>query len=644
LKAIRVLLFPLILAFSSGCDFLDNTGSNSPTPPELDATPPELTLTGSQSMIVMVNSVFNDPGATAFDDVDGIIAVSVEGDVDTTTAGNYNLLYTATDNTGNVATKSRIVSVTPIIFNVNRSMGMGITGISDWSTALPFIDLMKQSREWYNWDDKDDDRPFDLDEHDWVMSLAPDQRAGTVFLSLPNDDALIFDRVIVLYEGEGVLSYTWSSRLIAEESVPGRDVVSVGTNSNLLTIMETNPDNPIRNIRIIPDIYFEAFEKGNIFNPDWLARIDAFRAIRFMDWMNTNGSTQAEWAHRPHPGDRTWRVNDGVPLEIMIQLANHTGANPWFNIPHLADENYMQQFAKMVKAQLIPSLEVYIEHSNEVWNWGFEQAQYANVTGRARWGNVGNAYMQWHGMRTAQVCDAFKLGAFADSTERVKCVLGVQTGYHGIAAGAIDCPLWVAEGNDPCYQHGIDYIGLTTYFSAGLNGPTTWRPDPDHEPTLRGWLNDADGGIDKAYAQLNYGTQLRHLKAFENYAGIANELREEMAYWSTYASSYSLGLVAYEGGQHITANGLTLFNQPDIVAFHTAINRDLRMEQVYLDMMNVWKEGGGELHMHFVELGTPGIYGSWGNLENLSQLTSPRWDAISTFNNTVDCWWQGCGD
>ena len=40
----------------------------------------------------------------------------------------------------------------------------------------------------------------------------------------------------------------------------------------------------------------------------------------------------------------------------------------------LALPEYLTEFAKMVKTKLDPDLKVYVEYSNEVWNWGFQQA------------------------------------------------------------------------------------------------------------------------------------------------------------------------------------------------------------------------------------------------------------------------------
>ena len=76
----------------------------------VDTTKP--TFTGVDDTTVAFGSTF-DPkaGVTATDDVDGEIAFTVTGEVDTNKAGAYTLTYTATDAAGNTATVTRTVTV-----------------------------------------------------------------------------------------------------------------------------------------------------------------------------------------------------------------------------------------------------------------------------------------------------------------------------------------------------------------------------------------------------------------------------------------------------------------------------------------------------------------------------------------------------
>lgn len=76
-----------------------------------DTTAPVVTLVGNERIEVAYASRFGDLGAVATDDVDGELNVSVEGAVDTSVPGAYQLTYTATDQSGNTATKAREVIV-----------------------------------------------------------------------------------------------------------------------------------------------------------------------------------------------------------------------------------------------------------------------------------------------------------------------------------------------------------------------------------------------------------------------------------------------------------------------------------------------------------------------------------------------------
>lgn len=69
-----------------------------------DVYPPLVTLNGANPMTIVQNSAYNEPGATAVDNVDGSIGFggfSVSGTVDVSTLGSYTLFYTVTDAAGN---------------------------------------------------------------------------------------------------------------------------------------------------------------------------------------------------------------------------------------------------------------------------------------------------------------------------------------------------------------------------------------------------------------------------------------------------------------------------------------------------------------------------------------------------------------
>src|SRR5919199_716548 len=378
--------------------------------------------------------------------------------------------------------------------NSTSPLGIGLNGIADWSTELPFLDAFKSSRKWIpqcvsgdpDCNDTVDTHEYNLlnlDQNGWVKSLpTPEEppkytRVSTLLLrEIPN--FYPSGQYIVLYEGEGKIEYTFDAKKDETASRPGRDVINVdakGGGGILLTITSTDPKktgNYIRNIRVVKSEYENNFEK-EIFNPVFL---------------------------------------------------------------------YIIKFAQTVKERLDPNLKVYVEFSNEVWNWSFQQSQYALQQGKARWGqDKGDAFFQWYGMRAAQTCDIWK-SVFGNQKNRVACVMGTQTGWKGLENNALECPYWVAEGNKPCYQHGIDVYAITGYFSGGLGVP-------ENSSTVESWLNEPDGGFGKALKQLKEGGLLG------NFKDSLPDAYNDFQYHSDIAKKKGLKLVTYEGGQHITGAG-----------------------------------------------------------------------------------------
>lgn len=84
--------------------------------PPADVTAPELILLGANPLSLYVGDTFTDPGATATDDRDVLVAIRVSGTVNTAATGTYTLTYTATDAAGNttVVTRAVVVTAAPI--------------------------------------------------------------------------------------------------------------------------------------------------------------------------------------------------------------------------------------------------------------------------------------------------------------------------------------------------------------------------------------------------------------------------------------------------------------------------------------------------------------------------------------------------
>jgi hypothetical protein len=535
--------------------------------------------------------------------------------------------------------------------NSRSALGIGLSGIADYSTQLPFLDAFKSSRQWIpqcvngqpnckgEWDTGEYNL-LNLDEKGWVKSLPspedPPQytRVSTLLLrEIPNRYPA--GQYIVTYKGEGTIEYSFDAKKDEAASQPGRDIINVDASQGggiMVTITATDPKktgNYIRNIKVVRAQDEKLYQSGEIFNPVFIEKIKKFRTLRFMDWMGTNSAATAQktWSDRPKIDNISYAYKGNVPVEIMVKLSNKIQAEPWFNMPHEADDEYITNFAKIVKDSLDPKLKVYVEYSNEVWNWSFPQSHYALKQGKARWGDKGDAFMQWHGMRTAQMCDLWK-GVFGEQKQRVVCVLGTQRAWKELADYSLDCSYWVAEGNKPCYQHGIDALAVAGYFSGNLGAK-------ENTSTVESWLNDSDGGFGKAVKQLREGGLLGGFK------DSLPDVDRDFKYFLDLVRKKGLKLVVYEGGQHIVGFEGTENNEK-LTKFFIELNRRPEMYDLYTELLNLWQKAGGSLFVHYVDVGAPSKWGSWGALEYVAQQGSPKYNALMDFINKHPCWWDNC--
>ncbi|MDQ6681332.1 MAG: hypothetical protein M3Y67_10285, partial [Pseudomonadota bacterium] len=255
-------------------------------------------------------------------------------------------------------------------------VGINLAGVTYWTTQFPFADLMKNGSGWWPRDrNGGDTAKLTLTSDGYPASLLPGQRAHNAVAW--DDCRYVPGRYTVLWEGDGEIVFPGLDNRIASRS-PKRVVLDIrDTRARLgVEVTRTNPVDPIHNIRFLWPGTEEA-DGVQRFTPEFLGKLAPFKTLRFMDWGATNGSPVARWSERAKPSDFNYTTERGVPLEVMIDLANTLQAEPWFCIPHLADDDYVRQFAALVKARLEPRLKATIEYSNEVWNNSFAQGKWA---------------------------------------------------------------------------------------------------------------------------------------------------------------------------------------------------------------------------------------------------------------------------
>jgi hypothetical protein len=118
-------LFSAGIIFFTGCKKDDTTG-------------PVITITGPAAEQSVLNAAWVDQGATAEDDQDGAVTVTVTGSVNIDLAGAYDIVYHATDAAGNESTATRTVTVYNQAAAFFENGGAGYSSASETDAAGPY--------------------------------------------------------------------------------------------------------------------------------------------------------------------------------------------------------------------------------------------------------------------------------------------------------------------------------------------------------------------------------------------------------------------------------------------------------------------------------------------------------------------------
>lgn len=611
-------------------------------------------------------------------------------------------------------------------------MGMNLPSIDYWSTEFPTIDQFKRAGGWLTscdggqgsctftkqeqdagkgaWDTLEQDK-LDLDENGWVRSLPA---AGDGSVKYRHVTAMVFGGdegahsagvYTVLYDGDGEIEYAGSVKNLQRGL--NRDQMEISNESDsqfYLRIRRTTVGNHVRNIRVVPPggvcakarqvlvqsadacgtpdkgayIGLEALMASQVWHPSLLADLSGARALRFMDWGRTNSSQLKSWADRPQKTDAFWTGPHGVPVGVMVNLANTLSADAWINIPPHADDDYARRLGQQVKNSLNPQGQLILEYANEPWNWAFPATHWMREQARLQWpdkvkddqGND-NTYTlthSWYGMRAAQLCKIVK-EQFGAEAQRVKCVTDAQAAVTWVAQQQLDCPYAQKEmGGQPCARF-FDAVSIAPYFGGYISAPEY------HEAIVGSWFKQPDGGLDKLFEEIrakNAADQpvtppLAEItkKNWDVDASVGGALGQSLAWMQNYkkdiADVYKLPIYSYEGGQHLTNGGRRDCVKPDgstdaaCVAVENEFqlkwqplfiraNRDPRMGKSYTQMMENWRAAHGQVFMPFNHVSSFSQYGAWGLKESVFKTAaeSPKWSALLPYRDTIACWWADC--
>ena len=529
----------------------------------------------------------------------------------------------------------------PSAKNSRSPIGINTNEIYEQDSSIPFVDLFRVSMPFHeNIRCRAKDKPcltsaeVEYDKQGWPKNLHGG-KAGVFFLRNVQLAAIPDGDYTVLYDGEGKIEYLQNAKLISRKF--GKDIIRFDARSDgfmtaALQITESNPSQPLRNIRILMPggicqnnpfqhvtkpssckgknatfLAFKDYYKEIIFNPDYLDFMKNFSVIRFMPMSGITRNPAQRWDQRPKMNKATWGGiygSRGAPLEIQIALANKLKADPWLNVPHGADDDYMYRFAIYVQENLSPELTPHIEYTNEAWNVNFIHNEYMQKMGIAQRLDQ-DALMAGYKFYAKRSVEFFKIWETVyDGHEKLVRILGGWDTRPDISG--------IILGYKNTYK-SVDALAIAPYVGGNLRGFRESETTDD----IFNLLTDK--------------------KSYRSLPKIMHELKKH----AKLAKDFGVSLIAYEGGQGLVDWAAKDYLQHPNPLFFSA-NRDSRMGDLYLNLYKQWREMGADL---FVAFSAPRAFnssGCWGLKEHIRQDidAAPKLKASLAFINKNPRWWS----
>jgi Secretion system C-terminal sorting domain len=486
---------------------------------------------------------------------------------------------------------------------VSRPTGINLTSITDYSTELVFTDAFKQSRKWiaFNADNSgafDTNVAIPLSTNGYPLAIPYNNG-----VNLPQSvrTPMIWDLGANTPVGQYRLIVTGNGQVRLTGGATGTYTCPVDTYVNvtsavMLEIVSSSAGSPINDIKFIYPQYVNTYNQ-KIFTDEFLSFANNFQVLRFMDWTRTNFSPVVNWSDRTPANYYTMAKETGASWETVINLSNTLNKDLWINIPHKASDAYISSLANLLQTNLNPSLKVYVEFSNEVWNGAF--AQHADCATMAA--NLGYTGQQWErawkytAKRSADVFKIFE-NVFTNDARLVKTIPS-QASNSWLASELL------SFFNNPIYNpQGVtaNAIAIAPYFA---------------------------GNVADEIANSGFSNTITVSEIVQRMQQSLQESFNWIAQNKSVASNNNLRLICYEAGQHLVATGNNV-NNTVLTNKLIQANKHSNLQTVYCDYLNNWYTNANDLFCHYSSHETYSKWGSWGIKENMNDNLNPKYQAL----------------
>jgi cysteine-rich repeat protein len=516
------------------------------------------------------------------------------------------------------------------------ALGMNINWVSDWIPQAMFVDVFKQSKV------------FEVSEYPCIdeYGFPTESPCGVMAkTNLMTNGEWPAGAYTLQFSGTGSIRLTGRG-LNGVTFQPGTHSVNLNKGNYLeVKFVTSSASDPIRDVHL----FLPGYANANEFDiyPGFVDKWKDYSPIRFMDLMSTNGNQIEYWDDRRKITEETFAFSvkgsrtarKGVPPEVIYMLGNSVQSDVWVNIPHKVDfsapenNNYVKQLAAMLAQNLNSNQKVWVEYSNEIWNPQFGQYGWVDGAAVEKWGTncptglCFQDYIAWASVQSWQ--------AFIDELGPSRVVKVVP----GQAGGTWHSSKVIASLNsntiNPDQLKG-DVLTVAPYFSINVN--PAWSGN-FVEAGCHEIADPVTATLEMMQAQIDGVSPHTSFPSCPGYSDPRDSIAQYIPGHVALANTNNMELVAYEGGQHLIGDWNVQSIKTQLNSIFTEVNRDPRLEQIYVDYLNTWFGLGGGRFVHFNNAGVPTKDGYWGLLEwewqnpdgSGGDPFAPKWFAVQNY-------------
>ncbi|MBD3242247.1 MAG: hypothetical protein GF331_16765 [Chitinivibrionales bacterium] len=499
---------------------------------------------------------------------------------------------------------------------VNAFMGINLHSARDWAGNFFFADAMKSARKW---SEIGGDGNLRVDEHGWPLEDA----SITVMHGLSQSHGW-YD---IYFTGQATVNNTVDMTYDAATNTSHCRYQVTDPNGAYVNLSFRNTNGGVQNVKMMrPTVPggSESYDTTVTFTDQIKAAAMKFDFVRYMDLLGANTGvidsvlqstlagkidkddfTQCPW--ETDDGDRWGYQGPGIAYEYVVQFANETMTHPYINIYVSTEDAKIRWIAELFRDNLDPSLNLYVEYSNEVWNATFPQNGW-NL--RAASSPTEQPTLRWDGSDM----NGWQLGyrRMARRTTEISTIFREVFGDAAMMTRVRPLLMW-QRANANNYAH-IALTFMQEFYNVihALNSEA-------HPP---GYYIYGGGGV--GYYGPDRSASLSSVTDVLN-SGSMNldnpDWTDEQAFNAKLTASYGLRHVVYEGG--LATEPGSNFTE----ALKNQLRDDPRVTANIVGHINRFHSVGGHQFCYFQ---VNDANETWGLSETVMDLTTPAWKAIDS--------------